>query len=125
MGTDAGWNRKGGGGLMNPEKKAARGLLTIPQAAALMGLGRVQAWRRLTSINGRYPELRILHRCGNDGRRAVYLVSPGALRRLLLDDDAIVIGDIASRVGILEADARITDARLAHLERCQPSRKQA
>lgn len=98
-------------------------LLTIAQAAVLMGLSRRQARRRLTALHAKHPQLRLLHRPAYDGQGGNHWVNPRALRRVLLDDDAITLQDVSSRVGILEADTRVTRLRIDRLENENNRRK--
>lgn len=91
--------------------------LTISQAAELMGLSRRQARFRLTRIHGQHPELRLLERAAYDGTGGNYRVNPAALRRVMLDRDAITLQDVSSRVGILDADLRTAKLRIDRLER--------
>jgi hypothetical protein len=98
-------------------------LLTIAQAAELMGLSRRQTRRRLTALHAKHPALRLLQRPAYDGEGVNYRVSPSALRRVLLDDDAITLQDVSSRVGILEADGRVSRLRIDRLENEHNRRK--
>jgi hypothetical protein len=97
--------------------------LTIAQASPLMGLSRRQARRRLTEIHALHPQLRLLHRAAYDGKGGNHWVNPRALRRVLLDDDAITLQNVSSRVGILEADTRVTRLRIDRLENEHNRRK--
>lgn len=97
--------------------------LTIAQAAVLMGLSRRQARRRLTALHAKHPQLRLLHRPAYDGEGANYRVSPTALRRILLDEDAITLQDVSERVGLVEADQRVARLRIDRLENESNRRK--
>lgn len=90
--------------------------LTISQAAALMGLSRRQARFRLTRLHASHPELRLLERAAYDGTGGNHRVNPAALRRVLLDADAVTLQDVSSRVGIMDADLRTAKLRIDRLE---------
>jgi hypothetical protein len=97
--------------------------LTIAQAAELMGLSRRQARRRLTAIHATHSHLRLLERPAHDGCRVNYRVNPAALRRILLDDDAVTLQDVSERVGFLESDVRSLQIRTGRLENESIQRK--
>jgi len=90
--------------------------LAMGAAAELMGLSRWQARKRLIKINRQHPQLRLLQRAAYDGTAGNYQVLASALRRILLDEDAISLQEVDSRVGFAESDIRGLQARVGRLE---------
>lgn len=97
--------------------------ISVPQAAALMGISRSQAWRRLVTINRKYPNLRLLQRAAFDGTSGKYRVLTSAFRRILLDEESMTLAEVSERVGFIEADVRSLQARVGRLENSRYQQK--
>ena len=90
--------------------------LTIVAAAELMGVK--QRWARdlLLRRHTQHPELGLLTR-PSGSPRGNYRVDARALREIIRGGAIETIEDLTSRVGMLEADAAVTKARIARVER--------
>jgi hypothetical protein len=97
--------------------------LTIVQASALLGLEYRQGHRLLTAVHAKHPGLRLLFRPGYKGTGGNYDVNPHALRRLMLDDEGMLLNDTVQRVGYLESDLRSITIRVGGLEKSTKGQK--
>lgn len=93
-----------------------RVLLTVAQAAPLMGLSRRQARRRLVELHAQDPGANLLLRAAQGSQVGWWRVDACALRRVLLGEQSAV-ADLRNRVGFLESDVRGLGHRIGHVEK--------
>lgn len=95
--------------------------LTVAQAAPLMGLSRRRTRERLIQLDRQFPNRGLLRRPG--GPLGNILVNPVALRQIILGQFHGEREDVLERVGLVESDIAVLQARVRRVELAVSERK--